>query len=109
MTECITDVVKAVEIVKAIQERQKTLTFWTANDQWAFDTENDNDVCSLCTPFNNQIFSGDLVKDVFPNATIKDDMTLYANVHMPRDPNCRCVLNRVVRVGETYYYVQRKP
>jgi hypothetical protein len=102
MTESILDAVEAVEIVQALEN----LTFWTANDMWSFDTENDDKVCILCSPFSNQIFPGDQLKGIFPYCTIRDDMTINANVHEPRDLNCRCVLNRVVRVGESYYHVR---
>jgi len=49
-------------------------------------------VCELCLPWDFATVKYSEIPLFFPNATENGDGTLKANIHEPRDKNCRCTL-----------------
>ena len=94
---------KAVMAVQRFMESDLN-SYFSVDDFWSYETSGDN-TCTLCTAFNNQVFSGDMLQSTFPALEVVDSMTLAVYVH----PNCRCLLKRVVRVGEMFYHVHPSP
>lgn len=100
------EIVQVSEAVLALERflESDLTSFFAATDFWSYENNGDN-VCTLCGAFNNEIMSGDLVQSTFGDLEIIDSMTIAVNVH----PNCKCLLKRVVRVGESFYHVHPSP
>ena len=83
------------EARKQIPLEYEDLTFFSVNDTWVYHAIFDTKLCILCqrktVPFT---YSGLHLRAEFPYLEIETENRIGANVHMPRDDNCRCYLQR---------------
>jgi len=96
-------IIEIVRIVEAVEAKKrlpfdvpKAITFFSKNDEWIFTAVIDNNVCHNCLQYENQPFTGNLLRTKFPNLEILDLETIHPHVH----PNCRCHLDRILYLGD---------
>ena len=88
---------RQVEALKRIPpDTPARITFFSVHDEWVFTAVFDNVVCPDCLGFENQTFTGNLLRAKFPDLEIVDLETINPNVH----PNCRCRLERSLYFGD---------
>jgi hypothetical protein len=86
-----------VEALKRIPtDTPARITYFSVHDEWVFTAVFDNRVCPHCLAFENQTFTGNLLRAKFPYLEIVDLETIIPNVH----PHCRCRLERVLYFGD---------
>ena len=88
---------RQVEALKRVPtDTPARITYFSVNDEWVFTAVFDNRVCPHCLAFENQTFTGNLLRTMFPYLEIVDLETINPNVH----PNCRCRLERSLYFGD---------
>jgi len=86
-----------VEALKRVPtDTPARITYFSVNDEWVFTAVFDNVVCPHCLGFENQTFTGNVLRAMFPDLEIVDLETITPNVH----PNCRCRLDRSLYFGD---------
>lgn len=96
----IAAVVTAIEMAqKRIPDEYSGLSFFSINDTWVYHAVFDDKFCVLCqakaVPFT---YSGLHLRRDFPYLEIETVNRIKARVHMPRDDNCRCWLERSISI-----------
>ena len=102
MLQLSRDQLVAVAVAVAIEKKwinidaPRAITFFSEYDEWVFTAEFDNVVCDTCLGYENNTFTGDTLRSLFPELEIIDLETIRAFVH----PNCRCRLDRITYYGD---------
>jgi hypothetical protein len=81
------------DVAAVVGKLAKNITF-SENDFWQYRTVSDDSLCPLCQTYRNLTFQGHELLTLFPYLEVVDQNTINVNNHMPRDPNCRCRLER---------------
>ncbi len=96
------EIVEAVLAVQLVDEAAKRipgglrgLTFYGENDEWLFLSSGHPHMCSDCSAYDGDVYSGKELRSTFRYHKILDKNTIAALVH----PNCTCLLIRMVSLG----------
>jgi len=90
-------------------EYRGKISFFSVNDMWDFDAVLDTRVCESCEELEGSSWTGDFLRQPFPNLVILDENTIGG----PDDgdglvhPNCRCRLRRQTQIIQ--YYIELQP
>ena len=63
-------------------------------EAWEYKTRDDGRVCPICKPMHDWIFSGDIVRDNFPNLEFLGRGIIFPDTHRGTEitADCRCEL-----------------
>ena len=91
------EAVVALDALKRKLPDWKYITFYGKHDLWRYVEKDDERLCPICRELATKvIWFGDALRYFFPYHQIMDENTIRVRAHMPRDDNCRCILERYI-------------
>jgi len=69
ITGTIQEIAEKLRAVSQVIEEKKTTGYplWNRAENWRYDSSGDSRVCPICSQHDGNIYSGDVVKSMFPN------------------------------------------
>lgn len=89
--------IQQVAAKKRIPDEFKHLSYFGAYDIWRYiDTGDPDNECEHCARFRSYEFTGNQLRQYFPDLTVESENLIYPNVHMTLwgKPTCKCLLIR---------------